>query len=349
MLPFNRLSILSSLIITSSYKSIIIPTHSFPIYLTSKSARTLLTYNTISSRKNPFVVSSSLFLIGNSFLYPKKANSSSAFCTTSDTSPRATTDNIKMITGYLNAKDAASLDIELMSQPGYSLEQLMELAGLSVAEAVYQVVPPPPITSSDNKKPNILVVCGPGNNGGDGLVAARHLKHFGYDCTVVYPKPSKGIHFLNLVEQLHNVNVPILSEMPFDEKELNSYDAVIDALFGFSFKGPPREPLASCLNTIIRMQNEYDTQVISVDIPSGWNVNEGDVDDIGFIPDVVISLTAPKLCIQQFINGRHFIGGRFLPDTLATKYNIKMPPYPGVSQVMEIPVVAENDENCPKL
>ena len=42
--------------------------------------------------------------------------------------------------GYLNARDAAALDAELMSHPGFSLEQLMELAGLSVAEAVYDVV-----------------------------------------------------------------------------------------------------------------------------------------------------------------------------------------------------------------
>eukprot|EP01083_Nonionella_stella_P127436 386012_1 len=43
-------------------------------------------------------------------------------------------------TGYLNAQDAAALDAELMSTPGFSLEQLMELAGLAVAEAVYDVV-----------------------------------------------------------------------------------------------------------------------------------------------------------------------------------------------------------------
>ena len=73
-----------------------------------------------------------------------------------------------MPTGYLNAADAAALDAELMSTPGYSLEQLMELAGLAVAEAVYQAIPP-----SVEKKRKILLVCGPGNNGGDGLVAGE--------------------------------------------------------------------------------------------------------------------------------------------------------------------------------
>lgn len=60
-------------------------------------------------------------------------------------------------TGYLNAQDAYDLDVELMSTPGFSLEQLMELAGLSVAEAVYTV------GSEDaniKKKKRVLLVCG---------------------------------------------------------------------------------------------------------------------------------------------------------------------------------------------
>lgn len=51
---------------------------------------------------------------------------------------------------------------------GFSLYQLMELAGLAVAEACFKSFP-------THKYPNPLVICGPGNNGGDGLVAARHM------------------------------------------------------------------------------------------------------------------------------------------------------------------------------
>ena len=60
-------------------------------------------------------------------------------------------------TGYLNAQDAADLDVELMSTPGFSLEQLMELAGLSVAEAVYEVAN---VDDSEKMKKRVLLVCG---------------------------------------------------------------------------------------------------------------------------------------------------------------------------------------------
>ena len=58
-------------------------------------------------------------------------------------------------TGYLNAQDAADLDVELMSTPGFSLEQLMELAGLSVAESVYMVG-----SEKQKKRQRVLLVCG---------------------------------------------------------------------------------------------------------------------------------------------------------------------------------------------
>lgn len=249
-------------------------------------------------------------------------------------------------TGYLNAADAAALDAELMSTPGFSLEQLMELAGLSVAEAVYQVLPPPQPSpsaaeSGNGVQPKILLVCGPGNNGGDGLVAARHLKFFGYDCVVVYPKQSSKQHFVNLVQQCKDVDVSVLEEMPAD---LNEYDGIVDAIFGFSFKGAPREPFATALQQMIEAQQKGKVAVISVDVPSGWNVDEGDVANTGFVPDVLVSLTTPKESARRF-QGRHFVGGRFLPPKLAEKYQVQMPPYPGVSQVMEVSKANDTGES----
>lgn len=233
-------------------------------------------------------------------------------------------------TGYLNAQDAAALDAELMSSPGFSLEQLMELAGLSVAEAVYKVVAPSP---SNGK---ILIVCGPGNNGGDGLVAARHLVMFGYQSVVVYPKQSSKEHFVNLVQQCKDVGIDVLDSMPQDLLTKGEYSALVDSIFGFSFHGTLREPFGTIMAQLKEAQETLNIPAISVDIPSGWNVDGGDEANTGFVPNVLISLTAPKLAAKKF-QGRHFIGGRFVPPKISEKYNIQMPPYPGVSQIYEVP------------
>ena len=97
---------------------------------------------------------------------------------------------------YLSQKSARRVDEFLFT--GYAVEQLMELAGLSVAAAVNDEYG----RMTGGRAPTALVVCGPGNNGGDGLVCARHLKQFGWNPTVVYPKPGRSQLFQRLVKQL---------------------------------------------------------------------------------------------------------------------------------------------------
>lgn len=272
-----------------------------------------------------FAINSSFVSKSFSLISPNAfAASSRLHFVSAGMSKSSKTDN-EIDVGYLNAEDAYNLDVELMSAPGFTLEQLMELAGLSVAQVVYKV--------SSQSTSKTLVVCGPGNNGGDGLVAARHLVHFGHNCIVVYPKrPTKQPHYMNLVKSCEDLDIPILDAMP---KDLSTFDIIVDAIFGFSFTGTPREPFNNILNDIMVAQRKHNTPIVSVDVPSGWNVDEGDINGLGFMPDILISLTAPKLCSKSF-RGRHFCGGRFLPYALAEKYHVSMPPYPGTDQYMEL-------------
>ncbi|ETN39827.1 YjeF family domain-containing protein [Cyphellophora europaea CBS 101466] len=232
----------------------------------------------------------------------------------------------------LTAESAANLDKELMSpEMGFSIDQLMELAGLSVAQAIHKVHPP-------SKGANVLLACGPGNNGGDGLVAARHLYHFGYKPSVFYPKPTNQPIFQGLQKQLKALRIPFVDDFTAALKET---DLVVDALFGFSFKPPVREPFDKVLEAVIAAKKE----VLSVDIPSSWHVEEGPPKEgeLGakFMPEYLISLTAPKPCVQWFKGKRHFVGGRFLGQEFAEKFGLDVPAYEGVEQVAELEVGAK--------
>jgi len=222
---------------------------------------------------------------------------------------------------YLTAALAKQVDVDLMGRGAFSIDQLMELAGLSCASVVQHLYP---------KSTRVLVISGPGNNGGDGLVAARHLKHFQFQIVAVhYPKRTNQDLYKRLVQQCIDVNVQ------FDEElALKNYDLVLDAMFGFSFSGEIRAPFDSVINHV----NSSNLPVVSVDIPSGWNVETGPQGSGLSNPTVLISLTAPKLCAQYIpVTTKHFVGGRFVPEWMDKEYELDLPKYAGSDQFVQVP------------
>jgi len=237
--------------------------------------------------------------------------------------------NQKMPLKTLGAKQAADLDKDLMSEAGgFSIDQLMELVGLSCSQAVYKVHPP-------SKGKNVLIACGPGNNGGDGLVCARHLHHYGYTPTIYYPKPSSPDLFKRLVTQLKNLSIPFTDDFP---SALSSTDFVIDAIFGFSVKLPIKAPFDEC----IAAMEKTNKPVLAIDTPSSWDVEGGPQPkgELGhdFMPDYLISLTAAKPSSKLFKGKKHFVGGRFLSQKVADKYELDVPDYQGYDQIAELPI-----------
>ncbi|KAL8465298.1 hypothetical protein ACS0TY_034703 [Phlomoides rotata] len=235
---------------------------------------------------------------------------------------------------YLNQREAAEIDEILMGPLGFSVDQLMELAGLSVATSIAGVYKPA-------EHSRVLALCGPGNNGGDGLVAARHLHHFGYKPFICYPKRTAKALYNGLVTQLESLSIPFLSveDLPVDFS--SSFDIVVDAIFGFSFHGSPRPPFDDLIQRLValgnaKQKNQKPPVIVSVDIPSGWHVEEGDLSGEGITPDMLVSLTAPKLCANKFSGPHHFLGGRFVPPTIAEKFKLHLPAYSGTSMCVRI-------------
>lgn len=171
------------------------------------------------------------------------------------------------------------------------------------------------------------------NSGGDGLVAARHLHFYGYTPTVYYPKQSKNELYQRLCKQLRDLHVPFTDDFL---TAASSANLIVDAVFGFSFSGEVREPFPA----VIQALENAKVPVLAVDAPSSWNIETGPPEDgpgKGFMPDALISLTAAKPLVKWY-RGRHFIGGRFLSKAIAEKYEVEVPPYEGIDQIVEVPL-----------
>ncbi|KAM8818753.1 LOW QUALITY PROTEIN: NAD(P)H-hydrate epimerase-like [Rhynchonycteris naso] len=232
-----------------------------------------------------------------------------------------------MVVRYLSQKVQA-VDEELFNEYQFSVDQLMELAGLSCATAIAKEYPP---KSMSKNPPTVLVICGPGNNGGDGLFCAQHLKLFGYQPTIYYPKrPNKPL-FTALMTQCLKMDIPFLGEMPQEPMLIDElYELVVDAIFGFSFKGDVLGPFRSILSVLSGLT----VPIPSIDISSGWDVEKGN--PRGIQPDLLISLTAPKKSATQFTGHYHYLGGHFVPPALEKKYQLNLLLYPDTECVFRL-------------
>lgn len=232
---------------------------------------------------------------------------------------------------YLNQSEAINIDKDLFEKYRFSVDQLMELAGQSCAIAIAKSYP-----LLEGSLSRVLVCCGPGNNGGDGLVCARHLKHFGYSPEIYYPKRTNNVLYERLLHQCVENNIPILEnrriQEAIDSAILQEYAIVVDALMGFSFRPPVREPFVR----IINMLKCTSVPICSLDIPSGWDVEKGPPADGGIKPQLLISLTAPKMCASKFEGKFHYLGGRFVPEKLQLQYNLNLPKYAGTDLVVQL-------------
>lgn len=222
---------------------------------------------------------------------------------------------------YLKQDEAIDIDVELFDVYKFSVDQLMELAGLSCATAIHKCYPP-----GDHNR--VLVLCGPGNNGGDGLVCARHLKLFGYSPEVYYPVRTDKPLYHNLVHQCATFEVTVSDCLP---ENIDVYDVLVDALFGFSFKPPVRPNFLSVMDVLKSTRRP----ICSIDVPSGWSV-EGVPENNEIKPELLISLTAPKECARSFRGKYHYLGGRFVPKQLADKYRLELPSYPGAECCVQL-------------
>jgi ADP-dependent NAD(P)H-hydrate dehydratase / NAD(P)H-hydrate epimerase len=160
-----------------------------------------------------------------------------------------------------DAEGIRAIDRWAIEEQGVPGEDLMEAAGTALAEAVAGLSPQGPVR----------IVCGKGNNGGDGHVAARHLVAMGF--AVEAAELDSG-------------------EAPADlDAWLADSGAVVDAIFGTGFAGAPREPAAAAIEAI----NRCGAPVVACDIASGVAASSGEIEGAAVEADLTVSFHAAKI------------------------------------------------------
>lgn len=203
------------------------------------------------------------------------------------------------------------LAIEDSNVPGVLL---MENAGRGAAEVIR------PLLSSEED--HVLVVCGTGNNGGDGFVTARHLSSFGVSvsvCLLGDPEKLRGDALVN-----HDAFVGLggrvtvahdEASMPVLETELLQANLIVDAIFG---TGLDREVQGRHAEIIDRMNATPATRV-ALDLPSGLDANRGTVLGTAVVADATITFGALKLGLLtpmgSRLSGEVHVAGLGVPST----------------------------------
>src|SRR2546423_1978410 len=140
-----------------------------------------------------------------------------------------------------------------------STEELMARAGRAAAEHTLDYF---------GAAHSFTVVCGGGNNGGDGRIAAQALREAGHEVQVVEAKSGDG--------------------------ELGSPDVVLDALFGTGFSGEPRPDAA----VLIERMNSLGVPIVAIDVPSGVDASTGEVAGAAVDADLTVTFHGLKVGLE---------------------------------------------------
>ncbi|NIJ11913.1 NAD(P)H-hydrate epimerase [Saccharomonospora amisosensis] len=205
----------------------------------------------------------------------------------------------------VTAEQMREVDRAMVEDFHIELGQMMENAGRSLAELAVNTFDPV----------RVVVLAGPGGNGGGGLVAARHLANRGRDVHVVLAKPADHLgevpaHQLDI---LARIGVPIgtAPDPPLRAAEvrgegLGEGDLIVDTLIGYSLVGSPAEPVAG----LVRWANGHAAPVLSLDTPSGLDVTTGVAANPCVRAAATLTLALPKVGLL----GSPEVGRLYLAD-----------------------------------
>ncbi len=209
----------------------------------------------------------------------------------------------------LTADEMRAVDDLMVSKFGITLPQMMELAGHHLADLTWERF----LKASRTPLPKVVVLCGTGNNGGGGMVAARHLSNRGLAVTVVLAEEE------NHLKLIPSQQWSTLSRLPITRLQFNrddpdipfpSADLVIDALIGYGLSGPLRLDQSRLVEELLKVRPPA---IVSLDVPSGLNATTGVAEGQAVTADATLTLALPKTGLLK-PEAQSFVGDLFLAD-----------------------------------
>ena len=202
---------------------------------------------------------------------------------------------------YLTSDEMGETDRVAIEEYGIDVLALMENAGRAVALVALRML------GGKAAGEDVCCLVGKGNNGGDGLVAARHLSNWGASVRVVVSGERSGLKDVpnRQAEMVEKMGIPVLGPNDgFEECSL-----IVDALLGYGARGNPRDPIAA----LIRRANASKRPILAVDVPSGMDATTGTPGDPCIAAKATVTLGFPK---TGFLNtlSRPLVGELYLAD-----------------------------------
>lgn len=217
----------------------------------------------------------------------------------------------------VSAAEMAAVDALAVDEFGIDLLQMMEQAGSHLAELVRVEL------GGDLMGRRVIVAVGPGNNGGGGLAAARHLANRGASVRVILARPvnrlsEAGRHQLGTLLQMSVECCVAIYDVADEEldREFASADAVVDAVLGYGASGAPHDGVLWLIDRMARAT----APVISLDLPSGVDADTGEVSGAAVSAAATLTLALPKTGLFRADGrnraGRVYVGDIGLPAAL---------------------------------
>ena len=194
----------------------------------------------------------------------------------------------------LTTEDARYIDQEVPKQLGVSLEILMENAGRGIVDALWGQYDLFSLDNARSINSFVLFICGTGNNGADGLVAARHLLEQGVPVQIVLVGDTSKCSDLFAVQLKRCEAMGCIIDMFDDFNDWSNVAIVVEGIMGTGLAGRLRDTTIDILHVIDTMRSQYNFDLWAIDVPAGVDVTSGQISEGTLSYDYTVTFGAIK-------------------------------------------------------